>query len=29
MTRLAGELDAMAKNQNNDVIQIKMDGGKF
>jgi len=29
MTRLAGELDAIAKNQNNDVIQIKMDGGKF
>jgi hypothetical protein len=29
MTRLAGELDVIAKNQNNDVIQIKMDGGKF
>lgn len=29
MTRLAGELDSLAKSQNNDVIQIKMDGGKF
>ena len=29
MTRLAGELDQLAANQSNDVIQIKMDGGKF
>jgi hypothetical protein len=29
MTRLAGELDQLAANQSNDVVQIKMDGGKF
>ena len=28
MTRLSGELDQIASNQNNN-IQIKMDGGKF
>lgn len=29
MTRIAGELDQIASNQNNTKIEIKMDGGKF
>ncbi len=29
MTRLSGTLDSSAQNKEPDIIQIKMDGGKF